>query len=198
MTDATQSARLVGEDLFTEDETKADMFPYADRAIVNLRDDPPSHIRAHLVGPTVAMVAAADAFSATLDRPRGAALLRNLADLLEQQRLAEIPWGPKNPAHKPVLRYLVEQELGPVIKIDEESGGMYSLMSKLEAEFYGAVDTLVDRFEHRVEGADELLLTSFMTQFMLRRLSAIEEPDLAWSTVRDVAVDEGWIEPGSR
>lgn len=198
MTDATRSARLVGEDLFAEDETKSEMFPYADRAIVNLSDDPPSHVRAHLVGPTVAMVAAVDAFSATLDRPRGAALLRTLADLLEQQRLSEIPWGPKNPAHKPVLRYLVEQELGPVIKFDEESGGMYSLMKTLETEFYGAVDTLVDRFEHRVEGADESLLTGFLTQFMLRRLGAIDEPDLAWRTVREVAVDEGWIEPGSQ
>lgn len=187
--------RMLGEDILVEDELKTRLYPFAKRAIVNLDDGNPEHVRAHLVQPTVMMVAAASSFTSTLDRPRGAALLRTLADLLEHQQLGEIPWGPKNTAHKPIFRALIDKELGPKIDYEDGSDGMLSLMIQLKAEFDEAVGKLVDRFAERAEGAQEEVVFGFLVQALLRRYAEIEEPDLAWSTVRHSAVDQGWIEP---
>ncbi len=59
---------------------------------------PPSgYVREALVNPTVMLVAATAMFKGTLDRPWGAALLRDLANMLERQGLKQIPWGQTNP-----------------------------------------------------------------------------------------------------
>lgn len=186
---------LLGEDLLSDDEQKQSRYPLASRAIVNLDTDSGPHIRAHLVNPTVMLVAATAAFTATLDRPRGVLLLRHLAGLLESQRLDEIPWGPKNPAHKPVLRALVDSEMDAARPPSHDD--MPGLMAGLKAEFNTLVDTLIHRYEETQDGADETLLTGFLTQFMLQRWGTVEEVAIAWSLVRECAVDEGWIEPGA-
>ena len=192
----SDSPRLLGEDILSEDDLKTRLYPLADRAIVNLDPTPQSdHVRAHLVQPTVMMVAATSSFRSTSDRPRGVALLRTLADLLERKQLDQIPWGPSNKAHKPVIRTMIEKRLGPRIDYDDGGDGMFSLMSALDEEFGEVIDNLLERFTERAEGAREEVVFGFLVQFLLRRYAQVEETDLAWSTVRNAAIDEGWIEP---
>lgn len=99
---------LKGEDLSTDDPLKQALYPHANRAIVALEDEPSGHVREHLVAPTVMAVAAAAMFKSTLDRPRGVAMLRELADVLEANRFEAIPWGPKHPEHRAAIRALID------------------------------------------------------------------------------------------
>ncbi|HEY3814540.1 MAG TPA: hypothetical protein VGL66_15065 [Caulobacteraceae bacterium] len=191
--------RFYAEHIDVEDDFKRELYPEAAMAITRLAEGPDSwgYTRAHLLGPTVFLVAATATFSRTKDRERGAKLLRALAELLEEKRLGEIPWGPKNPVHKPVFRELVAQGFGPDLATGNERDEMLVLMETLGREFNGAIDGLLDRFEGLTDGANERLLLGFLTQFMLRRYGQVEEPKAALSTVLDQAVDLGWVEPRS-
>jgi hypothetical protein len=187
--------RLVGEEIFHDDDVKQRLYPYAERAIAYLDDDyHADHKRAHLVHPTVMLVAAAARFTSTRERPIGVALLRQLADLLERKALSEIPWGPANPNHKPVFRKLVDEHLGSV-RFYPGDDGMFALMSDLEKDFHGKVDRLVSEYEESAEGATEELIVGFLTMYMLRKLAGVEEPGSAWALVREEAKDQGWIVP---
>jgi hypothetical protein len=139
-------------------------------------------------------VAVAAMFKATLDRPRGAAMLRELADLLESNRFEAVPWGPKHPEHRAAIQALIDARRRPAYDpLDDDA--MLNLMSDLEREFNDVMDGLVERYDQAVETADEFLLHGFLMQFMIRRYGRVEEPDEAWSVVRDAALDQGWIEP---
>jgi hypothetical protein len=194
--------RLVGEEILQEDPLKTSLYPRASRTLVTLMDGylEHEHTRQHLVSPTVMLVAAAEQFNATLDRPRGVALLRRLADVLEHQRLADIPWGPKNDAHRPAFRELIDAEMKarrpPEVDYEDGANGMLSLMRLLETEFGEGVDRLVDRFQDMAEGADPALLYGFLVHFLFRRYAQFEEAETAALTVRSAAVDQGWTQPG--
>lgn len=186
--------RVRGEDLRAEDSAKQMLFAHANRAIVALEDAPPPHVRAHLVAPTVMAVAVADMFRSTLDRPRGVAMLRDLADILESNRFEAIPWGPKHPEQRMAINALIEARSRP--RYDPtDNDAMLSLMGDLEREFNAAMDGLVERYDETVDTADEFLISAFLMQFMIKRYGRIEEPDEAWPVVRDAALDQGWIEP---
>ncbi|MBB1177722.1 hypothetical protein [Brevundimonas aurantiaca] len=183
-----------GEDLRADDPVKKALYPLANRAIVALEEDPSEHVRAHLVAPTVMAVAAAAMFKSTLDRPRGVAMLRELAEILERNDFGSIPWGPKHPDHKRAIQTLIDEKRAPTYDPADQDA-MLSLMDDMEAEFTLAMDRLVERYLDAVETADEFLLHGFLMQFMIKRYGRIEEPEDAWSTVRHAAIDQGWIEP---
>jgi hypothetical protein len=189
--------RLTGEDILQDDPLKMALYPRADRAIVDLNEGHygDEHTRGHLAAPTVMLVAAAADFNATLDRPRGVALLRQIADLLEEQRLADIPWGPKNKEHRPAIRALIDAKSHPKLDYDDGDDGMLSLMRILEREFGEAVDRLVDRFEHWADGAEEPLLLGFLIQFLIKRYAQVEEPGPAVGTIWHASIDAGLVQP---
>jgi hypothetical protein len=186
--------RMRGEDLRADDPAKQALFAHANRAIVALEDEPSEHVRAHLVAPTVMVVAAADMFRSTLDRPRGVAMLRYLADILESNRFEAIPWGPKHPEQRKAIHALIEARSRPHYDPTDDDA-MLHLMSDLEREFNDAMDVLVERYDETVDTADEFLISAFLMQFMIKRYGRIEEPDEAWPVVREAALDQGWIEP---
>lgn len=45
------------------------------------------------------------------------------------------------------------------------------------------------------DGAEPEVLYGFLVQGLFRRYAKLEAPGTAWATVRNAAVDEGWISP---
>lgn len=182
-----------GEDLFAPDQLKQSLYPLANRAIVNLTDGPATgYVREGLVNPTVMLVAATAMFKATLDRPRGVGLLRDLADMLERQGLGQIPWGPDNPEHRPAIQRLVDRDLQPSYD-PRDDDAMLKLMADLEGEFVTAIEGLVDRYLETVETADEQMLYGFLAQMLIKRYAHLD-PDDAWSTIKDAADLSGLLD----
>jgi hypothetical protein len=186
--------RLKGEDLRADDLVKQALFPHANRAIVDLMEADFEHVRSHLAAPTVMAVAAADMFRSTMDRPRGVAMLRDLADILERQEFDAIPWGPNHPGQRKAIHALIEARSEPHYDPFNDDS-MLDLMADLEREFNEAMDRLVKRYAETVETADEFLVGAFLMQFMIKRYGRLEDPEEAWTVVRQAALDEGWIEP---
>jgi hypothetical protein len=121
------------------------------------------------------LVAATAMFKGTLDRPRGAALLRDLANMLERQGLKQIPWGQTIPITARPIQRLIDRDEPPSYEPGDDDA-MLKLMADLEQEFVDAVERRVDRYLEAVETADEqVLYESFTYNKRVNRLATIQE-----------------------